>query len=262
MYMDIKMPHLLMIDDDEELALSLCEFFRQHQFDVDYITQSNLAISKIRSSDYQLIILDKILGEYDGAALCREIRTFSNVPIIMLTGVSDTTEHIVALEFGADDYVTKPFAIRTLLARVRALLKFEENSIKLEKQLDKTIDVMHEIYCFQDWQLNISIRRLLSPDHIDIALSGSEYQLLLIFLQHPRKILSRETLLTMLGREQDVLDRTIDMLVSRLRSKIQSTQTSSQLIHTIRQGGYLFDTEVTYCAQEVFSPLSLDEIIQ
>lgn len=249
------MPRLLIIDDDKELAINICNFFKQYQFDAEYLTNSSLVTDKIKGGSYQLVILDKLLGECDGSILCQEIRTFSNVPIIMLTGVSDTTEHIVALEFGADDYLTKPFSVRTLLARVRALLKFEENSMAPEEQPDKRISVAHEIYSFQGWQLNISVRRLLSPENIDIVLSGSEYQLLAVFLQHPRKILSREYLLAMLGREQDVLDRAVDMLVSRLRSKIQDEQTAGQLIQTVRQGGYLFNTEVTYSVQDAI-PLS------
>lgn len=245
------MPNLLIVDDDEELASSMTEFFKQYQFNAEYITHSHLVIDQIKNSDYQLIILDKMLDAGDGAILCQEIRTFSSVPIIMLTGVSDITEHIVALECGADDYLVKPFSARALLARVRALLKFEQESIALEEKLHlrKTISVMHELYTFQSWQLNTSIRRLCFSGEVHIPLSGSEYQLLLVFLQHSRKVLSREQLLTLLDREQDVLDRTIDMLVSRLRAKLQNHQTGCQLIQTVRQGGYLFNTEVVYSLQ-------------
>ncbi|MBL4647505.1 MAG: response regulator transcription factor [Gammaproteobacteria bacterium] len=201
----------------------------------------------LRESSVDLIILDKMMLYQDGVSLCRDIRQQFTTPLIMLTAVVDDIEHIVALESGANDYLNKPFNPRVLLARIRALLqpKFNvQSSISDEEADSHIIETDKQEYHFSSWRLNLNNRLLYAQDNTEITLSNSEYSLLLALVTHPNRVLSREQLLDMTNKDDIPFDRSIDVVISRLRRKFSQSQDSPPLIKTIRQGGYFFAPQV------------------
>jgi two-component system OmpR family response regulator len=192
---------------------------------------------------FDLIILDLMLPGKDGITLCREIRSTSNVPIIMLTALGEEIDRIVGLEVGADDYVPKPFNPRELLARIKSVLRRHFAIPTLDEQLSTS----PTLYRFADWQLNTLSRELQDPQGALVALTSTEFTLLLAFLAHPNVVLSREDILRLVqGRGADVYDRAIDTLISRLRKKIEPDPKQPRLIKTIWGGGYQLSCEVSH----------------
>ena len=183
-----------------------------------------------------------MLPKEDGLSICRKLReNGNNVPIIMLTAMIGETDKIIGLELGADDYLTKPFNPRELLARVKAVLRRSDNIQKTETQ--KTL----KHYFFDQWTLDVLKRELIDPNKTIISLSTAEYELLITFLQHPHETLSRDQLLDQArGREAQVFDRSIDTLISRLRKKLKTENDNcNEIIKTVWGGGYCFIAEVT-----------------
>jgi two-component system OmpR family response regulator len=189
-----------------------------------------------------LIILDRMLPGEDGLVLCRELRAgkWRAVPVLMLTALDDETERIIGLEMGADDYLAKPFAVRELLARVRAVLR---RTRMLPPNLQPA--EAGQLLCFGDWQLDTSARHLLDAGGTMVALSGAEYRLLRVFLDHPQRVLTRDQLLNLTqGRDADLYDRSIDLLVSRLRQRLRDDAREPRYIKTLRSEGYVFSASV------------------
>jgi two-component system OmpR family response regulator len=191
------------------------------------------------TSKPDLLVLDLNLPGEDGLTLCRNLRAKSRLPIIMLTARSDPVDRILGLEMGADDYLAKPFEPRELLARIRSVLR---RTHTLPPNLEpQTARRMH----FSGWTLDIHARHLLDPQGVMIALSGAEFRLLRIFLDHPNRVLNRDQLLNLAkGRDADPFDRSIDLQVSRLRQKLGDDAKSPQLIKTVRSEGYVLAAEV------------------
>jgi two-component system OmpR family response regulator len=188
---------------------------------------------------YDLAVLDVMLPGEDGLSLCKRLRATSKIPIIMVTGMGETTDRIVGLELGADDYLAKPFDARELLARVRAVLRRSSHG-----RQDDPVGSRPALR-FGGWQLDVARRELRSPDMTLIPLSGGEFDLLLVFAEHPRRLLSREQLIDLArGPMHDAFDRSIDVQVSRLRRKIETDATGSEMIRTVRNGGYMFTATV------------------
>jgi two-component system OmpR family response regulator len=186
-----------------------------------------------------LVVLDLMLPGEDGLSLCRRLRATSMLPVIMLTAMGDDTDRIVGLEMGADDYMPKPFTPRELLARIKAVLRRVQ-------ALPASTTPSGETMCFDGWTLELGPRRLQSPRGADIELSTGEYELLLAFVTHPRRVLSRDQLLDLArGRSAAPFDRSIDIQVMRLRRKIEDDPKEPRLIKTVRGGGYIFAAEVT-----------------
>jgi two-component system OmpR family response regulator len=190
-----------------------------------------------------LIVLDLMLPGEDGLALCRELRAskFRSVPVLMLTARDEEADRILGLEMGADDYLPKPFAVRELLARIRAVLR-------RTRMLPPNMEVTEpsQILAFGDWRLDTTARHLLDADGTMVALSGGEYRLLRVFLDHPQRVLTRDQLLNLTqGREADLFDRSIDLLVSRLRQRLRDTAREPRYIKTVRSEGYVFSAAVT-----------------
>jgi two-component system OmpR family response regulator len=175
----------------------------------------------------------------DGLVLCRNLRVHSNIPVIMLTARGDETDRIVGLEMGADDYLPKPFNPRELLARIKSVLRRAQ-------ALPDTQDPINSRYqYFAHWQLDTVGRNLRTKDGLVVALSGAEYRLLKVFLDHANRVLSREQLLDLtLGKEADPFDRSIDVQISRLRQRLGDSAKEPAIIKTVRSEGYILSTEV------------------
>jgi two-component system OmpR family response regulator len=233
------MPHILVVDDDREIRDLLGRFLERQRFRVTTAREGKEARRAFLNGHYQLIVLDLMLPGESGLELARWFRAEANVPIIMLTAMSEETDRIIGLELGADDYVTKPFNPRELTARIRAVLR------RAGEGEDRARDGQAKFYKFADWSLETARRRLLDPAGVEVALTGGEYDLLVAMLERPNRVLTRDMLLDLLrGRQAGPFDRAIDVAVSRLRRKLEDDGRRAQLIKTVRGGGYVLATEV------------------
>jgi two-component system, OmpR family, response regulator len=236
--MNKKATHILIVDDDAQLRHLLGDFLSQHHFEVKTAENGEAMKLAMTEQNFDLIILDLMMPGDDGLTLCQFIRKTSSVPIIMLSAVAEETDRVVGFEVGADDYLPKPFSPRELLARVKARLR-RSHSIKSIKP--NTLP--H--FLFNKWELDPNKRKLISPEGLTIPVTGGEFDLLLIFLKHPKQTLSRDQLLDLTrGREASPLDRTIDVQIGRLRKKIESSAKTPKIILTVRNGGYQFNSNV------------------
>src|SRR5882757_428556 len=234
-------PHLLIVDDDEDILSLLTKFFRKHSHTVTVVTGGAAMFTALEQHSIDLVILDLMLQGEDGLSLCRRLRTTSHVPVIMLTAMGEHTDRVVGLEVGADDYLTKPFDQRELLARVKAVLRRTA-----EKAAAPTRSETRPVLRFADWRLDVARRELRSADNTLVVLSGGELDLLLAFAEHPHRVLTRDQLLDLSrGASHAAYDRSVDVQVSRLRHKLEADHNSPSLIRTVRNGGYLFVPKVT-----------------
>jgi two-component system OmpR family response regulator len=236
--------HIIVVDDDKEIRTLLSEFLAMNGYQISIAKDGSELMELFKqNSNISLIILDIMLPGPNGLELCRQIRHTSRVPILMLSAAGDTVDRIIGLEFGADDYLTKPFNPRELLARIKAILRRIEHR---PNGLLANTDSKPLLFKFSNWQLDTASRRLISPQGIEVSLSGRGYDLLLIFLEHPQRVLSRDQLLDLLAnRSAEPFDRSIDIQVSRLRQKLGDDSKNPAFIKTIRTGGYLFTPLVT-----------------
>lgn len=223
---------LLVIEDDPDISALLAEFLSREGYEVRTLQTGRLASQTVAGFAPALVILDIMLPGEDGFSVCRRIRSESAVPIIMLTARSDDVDKIVGLELGADDYLGKPFNPRELLARIRARLR---RSLVHERPSARRRAVGELI-------IDLDGRAISTRSGTVVALTTAEYDLLACFIEHPRRVLSRDQLLDWTrGRTADPLDRTIDVTVSRLRARLAPVAPSVvQAITTVRNGGYLF----------------------
>ncbi|MDI2142299.1 MULTISPECIES: response regulator [unclassified Pseudomonas] len=230
---------LLIVDDDVEILSLLKKFFVQHAYEVDVVTDGQAMWAAIDRARPDTIILDLMLPGEGGLSLCQKIRAQMGIPIIMLTAMAELSDRIVGLELGADDYLTKPFAPQELLARVRALQR------RAGEHGHRTSEPARPVMTFARWHLDITCRELRSPEGVMIPMSSGEFDLLLVFLEHPQRILTREQLIDLThGQGHDAFDRSIDVQVSRLRRKIEPDSKRPDLIRTVRNGGYMFTAKV------------------
>lgn len=233
------MSHLLLVDDDLEVLALLQKFLEQHGYSVDVATDGPALWRALEQRLPDLIILDVMLPGDSGLVLCQQLRAKHAIAVIMLTAMGELSDRVVGLELGADDYLTKPFDARELLARVRAVLRRTPEATALPS------DAARSIMEFAGWQLDVTRRELRSPEKVMIPLSTGEFELLLVFVEHPRRILTRQQLLDMArGESYDAFDRSVDVQVSRLRRKLEADLHSEPMIRTIRNGGYLFSPSV------------------
>jgi two-component system OmpR family response regulator len=235
------MAHLLLVDDDRDILSLLEAFFRKHNHAVSVATDGHAMFAALERESVDLIVLDVMLENEDGFGLCRQLRSTSSVPVIMLTAMADHTDRIVGLELGADDYLTKPFDQRELLARVKAVLRRAG-----APRSNTSPEAARPVLCFAGWRLDVVRRELRAADSAMVFLSGGEFDLLLAFVEHPRRVLTREQLMDLArGSAHVAFDRSIDVQVSRLRDKLEEDPKSPALIRTVRNAGYLFLPEVT-----------------
>jgi two-component system OmpR family response regulator len=235
------MPHLLIVDDDDDIRSLLTNFFKKHSHTVTVAVDGDTMFAALERHSIDLVILDVMLRGEDGFSLCQKLRAISRVPVIMLTAMTDHTDRTVGLELGADDYVTKPFDQRELLARVKAVLRRTAETLAAPAPND-----IRPIMSFGDWRLDVARRELRSADNTLVLLSGGEFDLLLAFVEHPQRVLTRDQLLDLArGRSHAAYDRSIDTLVSRLRHKLEADSKAPSVIRTVRNGGYAFEAKVT-----------------
>ncbi len=233
------MPTILVVDDDPEIRDLLARFLDKHGMTALTASDGERALRTVRDENVDLVVLDLMLPGEGGFEICRKLRQVSTVPVIMLTALAEDTDRIVGLELGADDYVTKPFNPRELLARIRAVLRRVAGQATAE-------DDKATVYLFAGWRLDVARRELLDPEGALVSLTAGEFDLLVAFLEHPRRVLDRDQLLTFTkGRMAQPFDRSIDVQLSRLRRKIEPDPKEPQIIKTVRGGGYQFTPEVS-----------------
>ena len=229
--------HVLAVDDDPTMRELIADYLGNHAFRVSTAANGKEATRIIDQDAVDLVVLDLKLGDEDGLQLVSELRTRSNLPIIVITGHwRNEVDRIVGLELGADDYLTKPFNLRELLARVRAVLRRTEADGATQPAETKGTK-----YRFAGWQLNLRTRRLTSPTGDSVALTIGEFSLLTAFLRSPQQVLSREQLLAATHlHDEEVYDRSIDVQILRLRRKLEADPSAPELIKTERGAGYVF----------------------
>ncbi|MES3024301.1 MAG: response regulator [Pseudomonadota bacterium] len=234
--------HILIVDDDRGIRELIAAYLEKNGMRASLAANGRQMRAVLEQGVPDLIVLDLMLPGEDGLALCRELRAgkLRAVPVLMLTARGEEVDRIIGLEMGADDYLTKPFAVRELLARIRAVLR-------RTRMLPMNIEITEaaQMLGFGDWRLDTTARHLLDADGTMVALSGAEYRLLRVFLDHPQRVLTRDQLLNLTqGRQSDSFDRSIDLLVSRLRQRLQDTAREPRYIKTLRSEGYVFSSAV------------------
>lgn len=231
--------HVLVVDDDREIRDLLGRFLAKHGYRVTVVGDGKEMRRALDDWNIDLVVLDLMLPGEDGLSLCRSLRSKSRIPVIMLTMLGEETDRIIGLEMGADDYLPKPFNPRELLARMKAVLR------RARSTPPAATGTRRRVFQFAGWQLDPGHRRVRSPREMVIDLSAGEYDLLIAFVEHPQRVLTRDQLLDLThGRAEAAFDRSIDMQVSRLRQKIEANPKDPELIKTVRGGGYLFTAEV------------------
>ena len=230
--------HILIVDDDREIRELVGNYLKKNGLRTTVVADGRQMRSFLESTPVDLIVLDIMMPGDDGLQLCRELRTgkHKTTPVLMLTARSDETDRIIGLEMGADDYLVKPFAARELLARINSVLR-------RTRMLPPNLIVTEagRLLAFGKWKLDTTARHLLDAEGTVVTLSGAEYRLLRTFLDHPQRVLSRDQLLNLTqGRDADLFDRSIDLLVSRLRQRLQDDARDPAYIKTVRSEGYVF----------------------
>ncbi len=243
--MNARQDHILIVDDDRDIRTLLADYLEKQALRCTTAADGREMKAALDKHRIDLIVLDIMMPGEDGLTLCRNLRasdTHANTPILMLTARGEDMDRIIGLEMGADDYLPKPFVPRELYARIRAILR---RTRALPPNLE-TAPPGHarELY-FARWRLDAVNRHLIDASGTVVSLSGAEYRLLGVFLAHPQRILSRDQLMELTqGREADVFDRSIDLLVSRLRQRLADNAREPAIIKTVRNEGYVLACEV------------------
>lgn len=231
--------HILVVEDDAVTREKLTGYFEREGYRVTAVENGQEMRAVLAQQEVDLVMLDINLPGEDGLLLTRELRARSTVGIILVTGRSDAVDRIVGLEMGADDYVTKPFELRELLVRVKNLL-WRISLAAAPSEPETTDDAVR----FGPWRFDIP-RRQLSKDGVPVRLTKAEYEVLVAFVAHPGRVLSRERILTLISHRGDgPSDRTIDVLIRRLRGKMELDPRDPQLFVTVHGEGYLFAGEL------------------
>jgi two-component system, OmpR family, response regulator len=234
--------HLLIVDDDPQIGTMLSEYFSAQGYRVTAVPDGAEMAQILAETKVDLILLDLHLPGEDGLMLARRVRTDSQIPIIMLTAAGQEIDRVLGLEMGADDYIAKPFNIREVYARVKAVLRRAKPVLVSPDSADGKKPGR---YAFAGWELSMRSRRLRSPQGESIPLTNAEFSLLAAFVQRPSRVLSREQLLDFSRVHSDeVFDRAIDVQVLRLRRKIEADPQNPQIIKTERGAGYIFAPQV------------------
>ena len=231
--------HILVVDDDAAIRELVREYLAEHDYQVS-VAETGAEMDKVLSAEVvDLVILDLKLPDQDGLAIARRLRESLDIPIIILTGRKEEADRVMGLELGADDYVTKPFSQRELMARIKAVLRRTEG-----KRLSRRENSVRA-YRFSGWELNLRLFRLTSPAGDRVALSRGEFNLLRALLSAPQRVLTRDQLLDLTRLHgADVYGRSIDVQILRLRRKIEVDSSRPQFIKTERGSGYCFDAAV------------------
>ena len=231
-------PHILIVDDDREIRDLLAKFLERNGLRVSTARDGRETRRVWTQGHYALVVLDLMLPGEGGLEIARWLRSQADVPIVMLTAMGDETDRIIGLELGADDYLTKPFNPRELLARIKAVLRRASGR-------EEKAEIDTRKLCFSGWTVEPARRRLLNPEGVEVALTGGEYDLLIALLERANRVLTRDMLLDLLrGRQAGPFDRAIDVAISRLRRKLEDGGRHAQVIKTVRGGGYVLASDV------------------
>lgn len=229
---------ILIVDDDSQIRQLLQDYLTGFGMSVVAVGDGKAMYDALEKESFDLIILDLMLPGDDGLSLCRAMRAKSDIPILMLTARGEAMDRVVGLEVGADDYIVKPFEPRELVARIQTIMRRARGNGEHTKEQKEVM--------FLGWRLNYILRQLVSPEELVIPLSNAEFRLLTVLVEHPNRVLSRDFLLDEArGRNMDMFDRSIDILISRVRQKLNDDPRTPAIIKTVRGEGYLFDAKVT-----------------
>ncbi len=238
--MTAALSHVLVVEDDDEIAALVAKYLSANDYRVTCARDGREMERILLDEHIDLMVLDLNLPGEDGLSICRRLRgQDSTIPIIILTAKGEDIDRIIGLELGADDYLAKPFNPRELLARIRAVLR------RIASEPSRTSKSKTHRYMFADWQLDTMSRELFSPEGARVALTGAEFDLLHALCEKPGRILSRDQLLDLTqGRFGGPYERSIDVLISRIRQKIERDPKAPEIIKTVRSEGYLFTPRV------------------
>ncbi len=233
------MPHILIVDDHADIRVPLAKYLSKNGMRVSTADGGHGMRESLKTSAPDLVVLDVMMPGEDGLSLCRYLRESTELPVILLTAMAEDTDRIVGLEVGADDYVTKPFNPRELLARIKAVLRRAQSMPRPKEKNDA------ERISFDRWTFDLRRRELIADDDVTVPLSTAEFKLLNVLVQRPGMVLSRDQLLDLTaGREAAPFDRSIDNQVSRLRKKIEIDPKNPKILQTVWGGGYKFEADV------------------
>ncbi|HEY1460388.1 MAG TPA: response regulator [Casimicrobiaceae bacterium] len=234
-------PHVLVIDDDAAIRELIANYLGENDLRVTTVATGADMTKVLAEHAVDLVVLDLRLGGEDGMQLAKKLRESSEIPIIIVSGRQDEADRVMGLELGADDYLTKPFGPRELLARVRAVLRRYQTA----REILPARNEKRRAYRFAQWELNLRTRRLTGADGKRVDLTNGEFSLLEAFCAAPQRVLSREQLLDLSRlHNAEVYDRSIDVQILRLRRKIEADPSQPQYIKTERGTGYIFDAPV------------------
>jgi two-component system OmpR family response regulator len=235
--------NILVVDDDREIRTGVVDYLRKNGLRASAAVDGRDMFAQLDASAFDLVVLDIMMPGDDGLVLCRTLRSGKHraLPVLLLTARDDETDRIIGLEMGADDYVVKPFSPRELLARIKAVIR-RTRMLPPNLRITETADVLS----FGRWRLDTTARHLLDEEGTIVPLSGAEFRLLRVFLDHPQRVLSRDQLLNLTqGRDAELFDRSIDLLVSRLRTRLEDNAKEQSYIKTVRSEGYVFSMPIT-----------------
>ena len=228
-------PRILVVDDDADLRWMVNKYLSKHEYSVTLAEDGKKMREALERESFDLAILDINLPGEDGLSLARYLRGNHDIGIIMLSAAAEVFDRIVGLEMGADDYVTKPFEPRELLARVKSVLRRVQNTV------EANVDGATKLVKFGEFSLDLDAHQLLDQENLAVSLTSMEFDLLKAFAENPNKVLSRDQLLNLShNRDWDPFDRSIDIRITRLRRKIEKEPSRPQIIKTVRGAGYIF----------------------
>lgn len=234
--------NILVVDDDADIRALLSDFLEQHGFAVTAVADGAGMDKVLGSQNFDIAVLDVMMPGEDGLSILRRLSAHGGPPVIMLSAIGSDIDRIVGLEMGAEDYLPKPCNPRELLARIRTVLR------RHRRQAAEAPETGGKRLRFAGWQIDMSARLLTDPENVVVTLTDGEFRLLRAFIEHPRRVLSRDQLLDWsAGSESESYDRAIDVQVSRLRRKLERGtrgEGSEELVRTIRNEGYMFTAEV------------------
>jgi two-component system OmpR family response regulator len=232
-------PHILVVEDDRDISRLVGRYLRENDCRVSFAADGREMDECLAASRIDLVVLDVMLPGEDGLSLCRRLRARSHLPVVMLTAKGDELDRIIGIEMGADDYLSKPFNPRELLARIRAVLR------RTARAAVSAGEAGARLMTFQGWQLNAVTRALTDPQGSLVTLTSAEFDLLQALCERSGMILSRDQLLDLTqGRSAGAFERSVDILISRIRRKIERDPHRPEMIKTVRSGGYMFTPDV------------------
>ena len=231
--------HILLVDDEASLREPLADYLIKQGYKVQQASDASVARSLLNAYDFDILLLDIMMPGEDGLSLCRYVTDKTDIPVIFISAKTEETERIIGLELGADDYITKPFSPRELVARIKVILR------RAEKSGARQIATSGGGYQFSGWTLKCDKRSLIDAEGVNVSLSTGEYQMLLALVSRAGQVLNRDQLLDITqGREAHAFDRAVDNQISRLRRKIEADPKNPEIIKTVWGGGYTLAGEV------------------